>query len=168
MYAYAFDGYWRDVGTLLSLWESNMDLLGKTPGIDINDEYWKIFMNSKQTPPQYIARQLNVKNSIISKGCNIYGRVENSILCSDVTIAEGALVVDSILMPGGVIGKNAKVFKTFIGNDAILGEDASVGLDFGTNMYYDDKICSNGISLIGPEVSVLDNMKIAKNSHVAT
>jgi len=165
LYAYQFDGYWRDVGTVLSLWEANNELLSKAPNIDIMDKYWQVFIKNPANLT-YISNHLNIKNSLISDNCDLYGRVENSIICENVTVAEGAIVADSILLPGAVIGRNSKIFKTFIGHNAIIAENASIGVDSGITMYHDDKICSNGISLICPGVYIEENMKIAKNSHI--
>jgi len=166
LYAYNFNGYWRDVGTLLSLWEANMDLLSENHNIKLNKKYRQKFMSGSSDAPKYTSQHLNIKNCIVSDGCDIYGRIENSVVYGAATVAEGALVVDSVLMPGAVIGRNTNIFKTFIGHNAIIGEDVSIGTNFGTTMYCDDKLCSNGISLIGPGVYINNNMKIAKNSHV--
>jgi glucose-1-phosphate adenylyltransferase len=163
--AYPFGGYWRDVGTVLSLWEANMELLRANPEIDINDEYWRMFL--KHAPAiTYIPHRLNIKNSLVAEGCDIYGRVENSIVCKGVTVADGALVVDSVLMPGAAIGRNARISKALIGERATVSENANIGTNFGCDMYCDNTICANGVSLVGPGVYVAGNMKISKNSHV--
>ncbi|MEG1742987.1 MAG: glucose-1-phosphate adenylyltransferase, partial [Clostridia bacterium] len=98
MYAFPFDGYWKDVGTVSSLWESNMDLLGKNPALDLNDSVWRIFSRNYAEPPHYVGENAVVENSLITEGCEVFGTVINSILSSSVRVERGAIVRDSVIM----------------------------------------------------------------------
>ena len=109
MMAYKFVGYWKDVGTIDSLFEANMDLLGDDPKFDITDSSWKIQSRSPLAPPQYLGKDSKIVNSIIMSGSEIFGRVENSVLASSVIVKKGAIVKNSIIMSDVVIGENAKV-----------------------------------------------------------
>lgn len=126
LWPYRFEGYWRDVGTIDSLWEANMDML-KPELIDLYDKTWLIRSRSPIKPPQFIGKAATIKNSIITEGCEIFGLVENSVLGNSVTVRRGAKVIESVLMPGCVIGKNAKIQYAVIGEGAIIGDSAFVG-----------------------------------------
>lgn len=127
MMAYEFNGYWKDVGTIDSLYEANMDLLGDNPLFDINDSSWKIQSRSPLAPPHYLGNNGKANNSIIMSGCEVNGSVENSVLASDVVVEEGAIVKNSIIMSDVVIGKNAVVEYSIIDENTVLGEDSHVG-----------------------------------------
>lgn len=127
MFAYRFQGYWKDVGTIESLWESNMDLLDPKVPLDLSDTEWKIYSRNPGLPPHYIAGAAKVENSMISEGGNIYGQVDFSVLFAGVTVEEGALVRDSIIMPGTVIKKGAKVQYAIVAENCVIGENAVVG-----------------------------------------
>lgn len=128
MYAYAFDGYWKDVGTISSLWDANMDLLLHQANIDLSDNSWKIYNRSMTAPPQYVADGSRVRNSIAAEGSEIDGQIDFSVLFSGVTVEEGASVEYSIIMPGAVIKSGAKIQYAIIGEDSVIGENASVGI----------------------------------------
>ncbi|MBQ6830274.1 MAG: glucose-1-phosphate adenylyltransferase [Clostridia bacterium] len=127
MFAYRFEGYWKDVGTIDSLWEANMDLLNPRVPLDLSDETWKIYSRSSGLPPHYIADTAQVQNSMISEGGNIYGKVDFAVLFAGVTVEEGALVRDSIIMPGVTVKKGAVVQYAIVAEDAVIGENAVVG-----------------------------------------
>ncbi|MGN0172345.1 MAG: glucose-1-phosphate adenylyltransferase [Acutalibacteraceae bacterium] len=127
MFAYRFEGYWKDVGTIDSLWEANMDLLNPKVPLDLSDPEWRIYSRNAGLPPHYIADTAKVQNSMISEGGNIYGEVEFSVIFPGVTVEEGAKVYDSILMPGAHIKKNAKVQYAIIAENVEIGENAVVG-----------------------------------------
>ena len=129
LYAYKFSGYWKDVGTISSLWESNMDLLGDSPVLNIQDRDFRIFSRNEARPPQYIGEKSFVKNSLISEGCKIYGHVENSILSGGVIVEEGATVKDSIIMEDVIVKNGASVYTAIIDSEAIIGEGTTVGID---------------------------------------
>lgn len=127
LFAYDFDGYWKDVGTISSLWEANMDLLDENSGLVINDKNWKIFARNTAQPPQYIGNEAEIKNSIISEGCYIDGKITNSVIYYGAKISKGAEIKDSIIMPHAIIGENARVchsivgWRTSVGNNCVIG-----------------------------------------------
>ncbi len=127
MYAYAFDGYWKDVGTISSLWEANMDMLGNDPQLCLNDESWRIFSRHYSQPPQYVGKHAIVSNSVITEGCEIYGTVKNCVLGAGVKIMHGAYIKDSVIMDNVVIGEGATVNYSIIDTDAHIGAGARVG-----------------------------------------
>ena len=167
MLAYRFDGYWKDVGTIQSLWEANMNLLSENPGYEIDDADWKIFSRNPAAPPHYLGASSRVKNCYITEGCEIYGDVENSVIFRGVTVEEGAVIRDSVVFPGAYIGKNAVVTKAMIGTDAYISEDAEIGssAENAIDDFY-TKICSDDITLIGPAVFVDTEIKVATCSMV--
>ena len=127
MFAYRFEGYWKDVGTIDSLWEANMDLLNPNVPLDLSDDSWKIYSRNPGMPPQYLAATAQVQNSSITEGCVIEGKVESSVIFAGVTIEEGAEIVQSILMPGAVVRKGAKVQYAILAEDVEVCENAVVG-----------------------------------------
>ncbi len=127
MFAYRFEGYWKDVGTIDSLWEANMDLLDPKVPLDLSDPSWKIYSRNPGMPPQYLADTSRVQNSSITEGCEIYGRVESSVIFAGVTVEEGAEITQSILMPGTVVKKGAKVQYAILAENVVVEEDAVVG-----------------------------------------
>ena len=129
MFAYVFHGYWKDVGTIDSLYEANMDLLGSTPSFDISDANWKIHSKNPIAPPHYIGENGEVTGSIVALGGEIEGKVINSILSANVTVEEGALVSGSVIFSGCVIKKGAKVYNTIMDENTVVGEDAVVGAE---------------------------------------
>ena len=127
MFAYRFEGYWKDVGTIDSLWEANMDLLDPKVPLDLADPTWKIYSRNPGMPPQYVSATAEVQNSSITEGCVIHGKVESSVIFAGVTIEEGAEIVQSILMPGTVVRKGAKVQYAILAENVEIGEGAVVG-----------------------------------------
>ena len=127
MYAYPFDGYWKDVGTISSLWEANMDMLGDTPQLELNDASWRIFSRHYCEPPQFIGKHAIVDNSVITEGCEIYGTVKNSVLGSGVKVMHGAYVKDSVIMDSVVIGEGATVSYSIVDSSVTIGAGAHVG-----------------------------------------
>lgn len=127
LYAYPFSGYWKDVGTIVSLWESNMDLIGEKPVLDLSDKKFRIFSRNTARPPQWIAKGAEISNAMISSGCRIYGKVKNSILSGGVTVEEGAEVCDSVIMSDVTVSCGARVYTAIIDSDATIAEGATVG-----------------------------------------
>ncbi len=127
MMAYRFEGYWKDVGTVDSLWESNMDLLNPNIELDLSEESWKIYSRNPVMPPHYIAKGAKVQNSLVAEGCNVYGEIDFAVLFAGVYIAPGAVVKDSIIMPGSRIEENAIVQYAIVSEDAVIGKGAVVG-----------------------------------------
>ena len=127
LFAFPFDGYWKDVGTIDSLWESNLDLLNPKVDLNLNDDDWKIYSRNPAAPPHYVSPSANVQNSLISEGCVIDGTVDFSILFANVTIDDGAVVKDSIIMPGTHVKKGAVVQYAIVAENAVIEEKAIVG-----------------------------------------
>ncbi len=127
LFAYNFSGYWKDVGTISSLWEANMDLIGNDPIINIADRNFRIFSRNMARAPQYIGEHAVITDALISEGCKIYGTVEKSVLSGGVTIEEGAIVKDSIIMEDVIIKKNARVYSAIIDADTAVEDNVIVG-----------------------------------------
>ena len=148
MMAYRFDGYWKDVGTIESLWEANMDLLSDAPKLDLYDAGWRIFSVNPTSPPHLVAPSGQVRCSLVSVGCLIFGEVEHSVLFAGVEIGPGVIVKDSVVMNGAQIGAGAYVEKAIIGPKAIIGENCQIGAvtaQHGSNAK---------ISVVGPQVTI--------------
>ena len=127
MVAYSFNDYWKDVGTIESLWEANMDLLADKPEIDLHDKEWRICGRNEGYMPQYIAESAELSNCLITEGCVVEGRVSHSVLSSGVVIEKGAQVIDSVIMPGARIKAGASVVRSIVAENACVGENARVG-----------------------------------------
>lgn len=145
MFAYRFNGYWKDVGTIESLYEANMDLLGEVPKFDVADTSWKIQSRSPLAPPHYVGKNAKVTGSIIMSGCEIFGDVENSVLASSVVVKEGASVKNSIIMADTVIGENAEIEYSIIDENTVVGKNARVG---------SAKINGSDITVLGRNIKV--------------
>ena len=156
MYAYAFQGYWKDVGTIDSLWEANMDLLDPNVPLDLYDDAWKIYARNPVMPPQYVAEGAVTQNSMISEGCIVEGDVDFSILFAGVTVEKGAVVHDSIIMPGSVIKAGAVVEYYIVAENVVVGENAQVG-DRPENI--EDK-ANWGVTVIAKGIHIGKNAKV--------
>ncbi len=140
LFAYPFKGYWKDVGTIDSLWEANMDLLGDRPQLNLNNENWRIFSRHSSNPPHFLGNNAVVENSLITGGCEIYGTVINSVLSAGVKVSKGAVVRDSIIMRDVTVAENAVVEYSIMDSDTAVGVNAKVGTP---------KDAGNGITLVG-------------------
>ena len=127
MYAYPFSGYWKDVGTVSSLWEANMDLLGPEPVLNLNDQTWRIFSRHEMRPPQYISADASVTDSLVTDGCEIYGTVIHSVLGSGVRVMPGAVVRDSVIMADVTVEENAEVNYCILDDGVTVGKNARIG-----------------------------------------
>lgn len=127
LFAYPFEGYWKDVGTISSLWEANMDLLGDNPNLDAGSEDWRIYARHAAHAPQYVGPDATVENSAITEGCEIFGTVRNSVIGANVSIGKGAIVEDSVIMSDTEIRDGAYVGNSILGNDVVVCEGAYVG-----------------------------------------
>ena len=154
--AYAFDGYWKDVGTLDSLWEANMDLLNPNIPIDLYDPDWKMYSRNPVLPPQYIGENAVVENSMITDGCDVEGTVDFSVIFEGVKIEPGATVTDSIIMPGSVIKSGAVVEYAIVGENCVVGEGAQIGARPETFDNRDDW----GIAVVGHNITISENAKV--------
>ena len=128
LYSYRFEGYWKDVGTISSLWEANMDLIGDDPVISLADQSFRIYSKNTARPPQYVGDKAVIENSLISEGCRIFGTVINSVISGGVIVEKGAVVEDSVIMEDVVVQKSAKVYTAIIDADTIVEAGATVGV----------------------------------------
>ncbi len=164
--AYDFKGYWKDVGTLGSYWEANMELVDIIPEFNLYEEFWRIYTKSDALPPQYIADNTKVSRCIIGEGTEIYGAVEHSVIGSAVTIGEGAVVKDSIIMNGAVIGKNCVIENAIIAENTVIGDGAVLGVgEFAPNEY-NSKVYAFDLVTIGEKSVIPANVKIGKNTAI--
>ena len=162
MFAWNFSGYWKDVGTIASLWEANMDLLGTNPVFNLYDKEWRIYSKSPIMPPHYAGADAVISNSLVTEGCVVHGLVRHSVLYAGVRIEPGAVVEDSIIMPNSVIERGAVVQKTIVGENAIVGAKARVGCQkLDTDADYDTKLTGD-ITLVASAVRVADGLRIPK------
>ncbi len=152
---YRFSDYWKDVGTIDSLWEANLDLLNPKIHLNLSDSNWKIYSRTNALPPQHITDTANVENSLITAGCLVEGNIDYSILYENVTVEEGASVEYSLVMPGAVIKKGAKVKYAIIGENSVIEENAQIGEEPGFDGGDDW-----GISVIGEGKTIGKNVKI--------
>lgn len=127
LYAYPFEGYWKDVGTIQSLWEANMDLLSGQPKLDLNDPRWRIYTRNPNQPPQYISPQGIVRNSMINEGCTVCGEVVHSVLFYGVEVGEDSLITDSVIMPKARIGRNVRIHRAIITENMEIPDNAVIG-----------------------------------------
>ena len=127
LFAYKFNGYWKDVGTIDSLWEANMDLLDKNNALDLNDPSWKIYTEDATTLPHYIGPNANIKRAFINQGCVISGSVKNSVLFTGVKVGERAQIIDSVLMPGVTVEEGAIIQRALVADGITIGKNAVVG-----------------------------------------
>ena len=157
MMAYPFEGYWKDVGTIDSLWEANMDILGEKPLLPLNKNGWRILSRHENAPPQYIGEDAVVENSSITEGCEILGTVRNSVLGENVRVLKGAVVEDAVLMGDLVIGEGAHVYYSIVDRDVVIGKNATVGKPRSE---------AKGISVIGEGARIKDNQTVADGEQV--
>lgn len=127
LFTYTFQGYWRDVGTIESYWEANMDLLTKETNIILNKSDWKIYTGNQQQPPVYLDYGAQVKQSLLNEGCEIFGNVDHSVLFNGVKVGKGSVIKDSVILPNAEIGDHVKIERAIIGNNAIITDGAVIG-----------------------------------------
>ena len=163
IFAYEFNGYWKDVGTLTSYWEANMELIDIIPVFNLYEEFWRIYTKSDTLPPQYISEYAKVERSIIGEGTEIYGEVINSVIGSGVTIGEGAVVRDSIIMNDTIIGKNSKITKAIIAENVSVGDNVEMGIGQEAESKLDSRIYSGVLATIGENTIIPSNVKIGKD-----
>ncbi len=157
MMSYPFVGYWKDVGTIDSLWEANMDLLGETPLLPLIDENWRIFARHFASSPQYIGKEANVENSLITEGCETYGTVKNSVLGTGVKVLPGAVVEDSVILENTVIGNDATVQYSVLASNVCVGANATVGAK---------KSADTKIAVVGEDVQIPTRTTIADGAMI--
>ena len=162
MFAYTFDSYWKDVGTIDSLWEANMDLINPNVPLELHDKSWKIYSRTPILPPHFIADTSFVQNSLVTEGSSVSGKVDFSVIFAGVTVEEGAEVRDSIVMPGAVIKKGAKINYSIIAENTVIGENASVGVRPEDTPDKDNW----GVSVVGANLEISDNTVIGAKAMI--
>lgn len=163
LYAYRFKDYWKDVGTIESYWAANMELIKTLPEFNLYEDFWKIYTKSDYQPPQYTGENASIKTSIVSEGAQIYGSIEHCVISKNVTIEEGAVVKDSIIMEGCVIGKNAVLDRVIVDQNTVIGDNVKMGLWDNIPNEQKPRIYNTGITVIGSDTVVPDNIEIGKN-----
>jgi len=164
MYAYEFTGYWKDVGTLSSYWEANMELIDIVPEFNLYEEYWKIYTRSEIQPPQYFSSDSVVERSIIGEGSTIYGEVYNSVIGCGVTIGKGTIVRDSIIMNKTEIGDGCELNKAIIAEEVKVGNHVKLGVGEEAENETAPHIYNQGIVTIGEKTVIPDGISVGKNS----
>ena len=168
IFAYEYNAYWKDVGTLGSYWESNMELIDLIPVFNLYEEFWKIYTRNEWLRPQYIAADAVVDKAIMGDGCEIYGEIHNSVIGSDVVIEEGAVVRDSILMNSTRVGKNTVLNKTIVAEGSTIGANCVLGAgeDNVMNKVKPDVYAFNLVT-VGDNTIIPDGVTIGKNTAIA-
>jgi len=167
LYAYEFNGYWKDVGTLGSYWEANMELIDIIPEFNLYEEFWKIYTKGDIIRPQYISSEAVVDRSIISDGAEIYGEVHNSVIGAGVTIKKGAVIRDSIIMKESVIGEGAQVDKSIIAENVTVGENVVMGVGEEAPNVLKPAVYGFGLVTIAENTVIPSNVKIGKNTAIS-
>ena len=167
LFAYEFNGYWKDVGTLGSYWEANMELIDLIPEFNLYEEYWKIYTKSDNVAPQYLAAESKVDTSIIGEGAEIYGEVQNSVIGAGVRIEKGAVVHNSIIMKECVIGENTVVEKSIIADKTIVGANCHLGVGEYAPSTLNEKVYASDLVTIGEDSVIPDGVSIGKNTAIS-
>ena len=165
--AYDFKGYWKDVGTLGSYWEANMELIDIIPEFNLYEEFWKIYTSSEIIAPQYISADAKVDKCIVGDGTEIYGEVHNSVIGPGVTIKKGAVVRDSIIMRGTTIGENVMVDRSIIAEGVTVGNDVEIGIGEEAPNKFKPAVYAFGLAVIGEKSAIPAGVKIGKNTAVS-
>ncbi len=164
MYAYEFNGYWKDVGTLNSYWEANMELIDIVPEFNLYEEYWKIYTHSEALPPQYYAPGSVVERSIVGEGSEIYGQIYNSVIGCGVTIGKGAVIRDSIVMNNTAIGEGCELYKTIVAENVDIGSGSRFGIGDEVENETDPHIYNHGLVCVGERSIIPSGITVGKNA----
>lgn len=167
LYAYEFNGYWKDVGTLSSYWEANMELIDIVPEFNLYEEYWKIYTKSDILPPQYMSRDSVVERCIIGEGTDVYGKVYNSVIGCGVTIGEGVVVRDSIIMNNTVIGPGCEVYKAIIAENVQIGKGVKLGVGGEAENDTAPHIYNHGLVTVGEKSVIPEGVSVGKNTVIS-
>ena len=167
IFAYEYNGYWKDVGTLGSYWEANMELIDLIPEFNLYEEYWKIYTKSDVLAPQYIAADAKVDKSIIGEGTEVYGEVHSCVIGANVTIGKGSVVRDSILMEGVTIGENVVIDKAIIAEDTLIGDNAVLGVGEEKPNKLKESVYAFGLVTIGEKSVIPPDVKTGKNTAIS-
>ncbi|MBQ7635915.1 MAG: glucose-1-phosphate adenylyltransferase [Lachnospiraceae bacterium] len=166
IFAYEFNGYWKDVGTLTSYWQANMELIDLVPVFNLYEEFWKIYTKSEIIPPQYIAQGAYVEKAIISEGAEIYGQVFNSVIGPGVVIGEGTVVRDSIIMTGTVVGRKCEIYKSIVAEGCSIGNNVKMGVGEESPNVWKPAIYCEGLVTVAEGSVIPDNVSIGKNTAI--
>jgi glucose-1-phosphate adenylyltransferase len=167
LFAYEYNGYWKDVGTLGSYWEANMELIDLIPEFNLYEEYWKIYTKSDIIEPQYLAEDSKVERSIIGEGTEVYGEVYNSVIGAGVTVGKGTVIRDSIIMKGTTIGENVTIDKSIIAENCTIGDGATLGVGEEAPNKLNASIYSFGLVTIGEDSVIPAGVSIGKNTAIS-
>ena len=167
LFAYEYNGYWKDVGTLGSYWEANMELIDISPEFNLYEEFWKIYTNSDIIPPQYISGQSVIERSIIGDGSEVYGEVHNCVIGSGVTIGEGTVVRDSIIMKDVSIGKGCVIDKSIIAENCEIGDNVTFGIGSDVPNKLKPAVYSFGLVTVGENSVIPGQVQIGKNTAIS-
>ena len=163
LFAYRFEHYWQDVGTIESYWQANMELIKTLPDFNLYEDFWQIYTPDDHQPPTYMGESSDIRTSIASEGCEIYGTVVNSVLGTEVFVGEGAVVKDSIIMDGCCIGEGAVIDRAIIDSEVVIGKNVIIGDGENIPNKLKPHIYDTGISVIGHLSVIPDNVTIGKN-----
>ena len=166
VFAYEYNGYWKDVGTLGSYWEANMELIDIIPEFNLYEEYWKIYTKSDIIPPQYVSEEAVIDRSIVGEGTEIYGEVRNSVIGAGVVIKKGAVIKDSIIMRECVIGEDAEITKAILAENVTVGTGVKIGTGEYEKSKYDPKVYQFDLVTVGENSIIPDQVTIGKNTAI--
>lgn len=167
LFAYEFNGYWKDVGTLGSYWEANMELIDLIPEFNLYEEYWKIYTKSDIIEPQYLSADSVVERSIVGEGSEIYGQIYNSVIGPGVTVGKGTVIRDSIIMKGTTLGENTTVDKAIIAENCQIGSDVHLGVGEERPNKLNASIYAFGLATIGEDSVIPDHVSVGKNTAIS-
>ena len=167
MFAYEYNGYWKDVGTLSSYWQANMELIDLIPEFNLYEKYWKIYTKCDIIEPQYIAPEAVVEKSLIGEGSDIYGQVHSSVVGAGVTIGRGSVVRNSIIMKGVTIGENVTIDKGIIAEDSVIGDRVQIGFGEYAPNSYNPKVYASDLATIAEASVIPPDVRIGRNTAVA-
>ena len=167
LFAYEYNGYWKDVGTLGSYWEANMELVDLIPEFNLYEEYWKIYTRTDNVEPQYVSSESITEKSIIGEGAEIFGEVYHSVIGAGVTIGKGTVVRDSIIMKDTRIGENCSINKAIIAEDCEIGDDVQMGIGEEAKSKLNEEIYAFGLVTIGENSYIPSKVQIGKNTAIA-
>ncbi|MCI5621648.1 MAG: glucose-1-phosphate adenylyltransferase [Lachnospiraceae bacterium] len=167
IFAYEYNGYWKDVGTLGSYWEANMELIDLIPEFNLYEEYWKIYTKNEIVAPQFVAADARVDKSIIGEGTEIYGEVYNSVIGAGVTIGKGTVIRDSIIMKETVIGENCSIEKSIVADKTVIGKDCKLGVGEYAPSTLNPKVYAFDLVTIGEGSVIPDHVSIGKNTAIS-
>ena len=167
LFAYEYNGYWKDVGTLGSYWEANMELIDIIPEFNLYEEFWRIYTKGDVIPPQYISEDAVVDKCIIGEGTEIYGEVHNSVIGPNVIIGKGSVIRDSIIMKNTSVGENVVMDKAIVAEDVVVGNNVVIGCGEEAPNVLKPAVYSFGLAAIGENSVIPDNVKIGKNTAIS-